>query len=192
MDEELLQEKGERRQQEIQDPDEEVVERCLVGDSGCYKELVEKYHEQIISLIYRLSGDYHQAQDIAQEVFVSAYFSLKKFKKRSKFFTYLYQIALNKCRDYLKNIRRTERSLPEELSADDKAPSPVREVIGTDSIMRIQKALDSLPYEYREAFILRHIENLSYNEMKNILGASVGALKVRIHRAREMLMKLLR
>lgn len=170
----------------VNDADAEIVDRCIKGNAAAFRELVEKYNSQMINLIYRLTGDYHNAEDIAQDTFVSVFAGLKEFQGRAKFSSWLYEIAINKCRDYLRNMRRVE-NIPlggTELSVNDATVN--------DDMKRIQKAVDSLPYEYREAFTLKHIEDLPYSQMQEILNVSIALLKVRVHRAREMLVKLLK
>jgi len=164
------------------DADAEIVNRCLKGDTKAYKELVEKYQKPIMNLIYRLTGDYSNTEDIAQEVFAGAYFGLKDFKKQSSFFSWVYGIAVNKCKDYIK-IRKFRDDQPLEAIENRRTDNAT----DSDNMKRINQALNTLPYEYREAFILKHIEELSYEQMQVILKDSVTALKVRVHRAREML-----
>jgi RNA polymerase sigma-70 factor (ECF subfamily) len=139
------------------------------------------------SIAYRMLGDQDAANDMAQESFISAYTGLRNFQYGSKFSTWLYQILMNKCRDYL-------RSGKNRVSVDDIAelrsdPGDTPEQSTQAHQLRdaVQEALASLPPDYREVIVLKHLEELDYEEISKILGASVTALKVRAHRGREML-----
>ena len=127
------------------------------------------------------------AEDVAQESFIAAYQGLKDFKFGSRFSTWLYTIVMNKCRDHL-------RSKKPGVSIDDIAevrpdfkPSPEEQASSHQTGEIIQDVLNALPPEYREVIILKHVQDLDYTEIAEILGISVGTLKVRAHRGREML-----
>jgi RNA polymerase sigma-70 factor (ECF subfamily) len=128
---------------------------------------------------------------MSQESFISAYASLEKFQYGSKFSSWLYRIVVNKCKDHL----RAERDTVEVDEISDIVPSKERTPEQTVSSRQtgdvIQQALNSLPAEYRDVIVLKHIEELDYREISDILGVSVNALKVRAHRGREMLRELL-
>jgi RNA polymerase sigma-70 factor (ECF subfamily) len=137
-------------------------------------------------------GDADIAKDMAQESFISAYTSLERFEYGSKFSSWLYRIVVNKCKDHL----RAERDTVEIDEISDIVPSKERTPEQTVSSRQtgdvIQQALNSLPDEYRDVIVLKHIEELDYREISDILGVSVNALKVRAHRGREMLRELLK
>jgi RNA polymerase sigma-70 factor (ECF subfamily) len=169
----------------------DLIRRCLEGDTDRFSLLVERYKAMMYSIAYRMLGDQDAANDMAQESFISAYTGLRNFQYGSKFSTWLYQILMNKCRDYL-------RSGKNKVSVDDIAelrtdPGDTPEQSAQAHQLRdaVQKALDGLPPDYREVIVLKHIEELDYDEISKILGASVTALKVRAHRGREMLRKIL-
>jgi RNA polymerase sigma-70 factor (ECF subfamily) len=136
-------------------------------------------------------GDAETANDIAQESFLSAYEGLRHFRFGSKFSSWLTSIVLNKCRDHLRS-RRSTVGVDEiaEIRATGRR-DPEQEAIAGESVDAVQKALNSLPPDYREAVILKHIEELDYQTMSDILGVGIPALKVRTHRGREMLRGLL-
>lgn len=173
------------------DAEAEIVNKCLGGDKTAFRYLVERYHKPVINLIYRLTGDKANAEDVAQEVFIKAFNSLGSFRKQSRFFSWLYEITVNQCKDYLKSKKPGGGSLIENVNYENK-PGPADKAASTDNMKRIQRALNNLPYEYREAFMLKHIEELSYEQMSDVLKESVANLKVRVHRAREMLAEMLK
>ncbi len=168
-----------------------IIKQCLDGDTDQYAVLVDRYKSMAFNIAYRMLGDADAANDMAQESFISAYAALKDFKQGSKFSSWLYRIVVNKCRDYLRSGRET---VPVEEIAELRAGSsmtPEQAVSSRQTGDAIQKALSALPAEYRELIVLKHIEELDYREIADILDVSVGALKVRAHRGREMLKKLL-
>lgn len=170
----------------------DIIQRCLNGDRDAYCIFVERYQAMVYNIACRMLGDEDAARDAAQDSFIAAYGSLKKFKKDSKFSTWLVSILLNKCRDVL---RRRKNSVPiEDMEGTLQNPEPNPE----DVLRRgqrgegLQKALAGLPGEYREALVLKHVQGLDYKEMAALTGVSIGALKVRTYRAREMLRELLK
>jgi RNA polymerase sigma-70 factor (ECF subfamily) len=175
----------------IETEEQKIIQLCLEGDSEQYALLVDKYKAMAYNIAYRIVGDADIAKDMAQESFISAYASLKRFKYGSKFSSWLYRIVVNKCKDHL----RAERDKVDVDEISDIAPSKERTPEQTVSSRQtgdvIQQALNSLPDEYRDVIVLKHIEELGYREISDILGVSVNALKVRAHRGREMLRELL-
>jgi RNA polymerase sigma-70 factor (ECF subfamily) len=175
-----------------QHPDEEaIIRQCLDGDKNAYSVLVDRYKAMAYNVAYRMVGDEDTAKDLAQESFIAAYAGLEGFRFSSKFSSWLYSIVLNKCRDHLRLAKET-------VSTDDIAgvrpasgPSPEQEASAQQGRNILQRALDALPAEYREVLILKHIEELDYQEIAAITGAGIPALKVRAHRGREMLKKIL-
>lgn len=167
--------------------EERVIRQCLGGDRDAFSVLVERYKIMAYTVAYRILGDGDAANDAAQESFIAAYSSLKRFRFGSKFSTWLYSIVVNKCRD---RLRAGKDVVPvddiRELRADP-AGTPEQRAMQGETRSVVQEALAALPAEYREVLVLKHIQGLAYEEMTGILGASVAALKVRAHRGREML-----
>ncbi len=169
----------------------DIIRRCLKGEGDSYAVLVDRYKTMVYNLAYRMLGDEDAAHDMAQESFISAYGALRDFRFDSKFSSWLFRITLNKCRDVL-------RARKEMLSVDDiREITPSREQTPEQAASShqtgdaVQQALGALPDDYREVIVLKHIEELDYREISDILGVGVNALKVRAHRGREMLKKLL-
>lgn len=172
-------------------PDEaEIIARCLRNDREAFGVLVERYSEPILNLAYRMVGDQIEAKDLAQETFLSAWKALPQFRSSARFSTWLYRIAANKCKDRLRARRQTEE--PEdtlganldmaELAVDYGTPE--RELFQKEMGRHLEKALQAIPVLYREAFILKHVEGLSYEEMSEILGVRGETLKMRVYKAR--------
>jgi RNA polymerase sigma-70 factor (ECF subfamily) len=174
-----------------QSDDETMIRRCQAGEKDCYAVLVDRYRKMVFNVAYRMLGDGDSAKDLAQESFIAAYHGIGQFRFGAKFSTWLYSIVLNKCRDHLRQFRDT-------LSTDDIAgthphhgASPEQSTASRENRDMLQHALDALPDEYREVLVLKHIEGLDYREISAISGTGVPALKVRAHRGREMLKKVL-
>lgn len=177
----------------IRTPEEEysIIQHCLDGDAEQFAVLVDRYKAMMYNVAYRMLGDGDAANDMAQAAFISAYVSLRDFKFGSQFSSWLYRIVVNKCRDYLKSGKQTVpvEEMGELIAAREATPEEAASSRQTGDA--IQKALGALPPEYREVIVLKHVEELDYREIADILGVTVNALKVRAHRGREMLRRLL-
>jgi RNA polymerase sigma-70 factor (ECF subfamily) len=175
----------------LQQDEQDIIMRCRAGDGDAYAVLVDRYRSLAYTVACRMLGDAETANDVAQESFLSAYEGLRHFRFGSKFSSWLTSIVLNKCRDLLRSRRPTVDI--EEIAEirETGRRDPEEEASAGESADAVQKALNSLPPDYREAVILKHIEELDYQTMSEILGVSIAALKVRTHRGREMLKGLL-
>ncbi len=175
-----------------QQPDEEaIIRKCLDGDRDSYSALVDRYKTMAYNVAYRMVGDEDIAKDLAQEGFIAAYAGLDGFRFGSKFSSWLYSIILNKCRDHLRLLKDTVSTDDVAAIMPDKGISPEQAASAHQKSDVLQKALKALPPEYREVLILKHIEGLDYQEIAAVTGARIPALKVRAHRGREMLKKIL-
>jgi RNA polymerase sigma-70 factor (ECF subfamily) len=168
-----------------------VIRKCLAGDPDHYAVLVDRYKDMAYNIAFRMLGDADAAKDMAQEGFIAAYNALGDFKFNSRFSSWLYRIVVNKCRDH---FRAGRENIPVDEICDSIAgpgPSPEKAASCRQTGDVVQQALNRLPRDYREVIIMKHIEGLDYQEIADALGVSVSALKVRAHRGREMLRKLL-
>ena len=168
-----------------------IIRKVLAGDADQYALLVDAYKDLAFNIAFRLVGDADAAKDMAQESFIAAYNALDDFKFNAKFSSWLYRIVVNKCRDH---FRATRETVPVDDICDyivwtDHTPEQAASCRQTGDA--VQEALNKLPSDYREVIILKHIEGLDYQEIADTLSVSVSALKVRAHRGREMLKKLL-
>jgi RNA polymerase sigma-70 factor (ECF subfamily) len=174
-----------------------IIARCLAGERAAYAILVERYKGLVHDLVCRMIGDAVEADDIAQDAFVKAYVSLRHFRGESRFSTWLCRIALNRCKDVLRQRGREpwiRTAHDEELhipDADNESDAPGVALERREGEGRLRRALARLPMKYREVLVLRHIEQLDFREVGRLLKISEGAAKVRAFRAREMLRTLL-
>lgn len=169
----------------------EVIQQCLKGNRDRYALLVDRYRDLAFTIAYRMVGDEDIAKDMAQDSFIAAYSGLKDFHRGAKFSTWLVRIVMNKCKDHLRGRRE---SVPVEDISDvmpAREHTPEQAVAARQACDSIQEALNGLPEEYRAVIVLKHIEEMEYGEIADILGISVNALKVRAHRGREMLKQIL-
>ena len=171
--------------------DREVVEKVLAGDKESYRLLVRRYQDMLFRHALRMTGESDVASDLVQASLVKAYSSIAFCRDRDRFGAWLYRILANACKDYLKSRRRRDVSLDDESVQPIAASNPQADVERSETRGQLQKALAQLPDSMREAFVLKHVEGMAYEEIAVIMNTSVPALKMRVHRAREMLKQLL-
>jgi RNA polymerase sigma-70 factor (ECF subfamily) len=168
--------------------DHEIIARVLAGQREAFAVLVERYQDALYRHALGMTGSPDVAEDILQMSFIKAYQHLAEV--RGRFDAWVFRIVANGCKDWLKNIRRTHLSY-EEDDQPTRYPNPEEELDRSELRSDLDRALQSLPASLREAFIMKHVEGRSYEEMAELLGTTVGALKMRVHRAREALQALL-
>ena len=180
--------------------DLKIIESCLLGNTQMFSRLIDNYKNMVYNLAYRMSNNFQEAEDISQETFLRAFQSLTRFNPSYKFSTWLYQITLNIIRDKFKRKEIDEVSLDTPIETDDSefylqpvdlTNNPEQIITRQEDARAIQKAILSLPLKYREVIVLRHLQDLSYIEITNILKLPTGTVKVRLYRAREQLRKIL-
>lgn len=163
---------------------------CLNGEKQAYGVLVERYQQTVFNVVYRLMGNYAMCEEVCQEAFVNAYEKLAQFSGRSKFSTWLCQIALNRTRDVMR--RRSARDIHDHLDdygevlAAAETENPQRQVEDRQTQHRVRQLLARLPPQYRELLVLKHIEGYSNEDIARILGITVENAKIRAFRARKM------
>lgn len=186
------------------DPDAILVEECLRGDDSAFDEIVNRYKDRIFNVVYRFLGNYEDAQDVAQEVFVRAYQGMRGYKGRAKVYTWLHSIAGNLARNKLRDGQRKGRNKGTSLQAlEESAPGVARQIGAAgpnpEYVARahemeeiLQECLDTLPEQYRMAFVLRTFDQLSYEEIASAMGCPAGTVKSRLSQARLLLQRELR
>jgi RNA polymerase sigma-70 factor (ECF subfamily) len=182
------------------DEDLEYVVLCQRGDAEAFDVLVERHQKKMLNIAYRMTGDYDEACDVTQEAFLSAYKSIKKFKAEAKFSTWLYRIVVNYSKNRWKQLQSIAKR--ELVSTDDSGEIEIEEALCQASAndtnpgaqmekrereAQVQKCINSLDEEYREVLVLRDIQGLSYEEIKDILKIPEGTVKSRLSRARNTL-----
>ena len=175
--------------------DNVLIDRFLAGDAKAFNVLVEKYKRKIYLTAYRLLGNHEDARDITQEVIIKMYNDLKNFRRESSIYTWLYRITTNLSLNELK--RRKIRNFfdfdeVEEWLFKDEKQSPELSYRENELSNKIQEAINKLPEKQRIVFTLRYYDGLSYEEISEILGTSVGALKANYFHAVNKLQKELK
>lgn len=177
------------------------IKQVIKGDQDAFGEIVELYKNSIYQLCYRMLGNRHEAEDMAQEAFVRAYVNINSFNQNLKFSTWLFRIATNLCIDRIRK-KKPDYYLDAEVSGTEgltmysqipsKTPLPETELESLELHETIQKEILKLPEKYRSPIVLKYIEDLSLNEISEILDLPLGTVKTRIHRGRESLRQQLR
>ncbi len=180
-------------------PDEALVTQALGGDRRAFESLVRRHQRALVNHLFRLTGQSEEAIDLAQEVFIKIYLSLDTFDAKYRFTTWLYRIASNCAIDYLR--KRQPRTCPladgaanesgpgEREPAALNRPGPLEAARLRELEARLERAIQSLPLEYRHLILLRHRQHCRYDEIVRITGLPMGTVKNRIFRAREILKK---
>jgi RNA polymerase sigma-70 factor, ECF subfamily len=170
-------------------PDRDLVRAVNGGDSEAFAYLVHRYRSTYTRFAVRMLGNREDAEDVLQLAFVRAFRALHRCEDPERFAAWLYQIVVNECRTYLsRRTRRERRFLPDAEAADPATDHPWAALGEQDEILQ---AVAQLSIEQREAFLLKHVEELSYEEMNELTGVGESALKMRVKRACERLRELL-
>jgi len=172
--------------------DGELVTSALAGREACFEELVRRYQRPIAAYVYRMVGNYDAALDLTQEVFIKVYNSLSRYRSEFKFSTWIYKIAHNAAIDHLRRHAVREQTLatgPEgerrEISIESRRLTPEQESERKERRSEIEAVVQLLPTAYRELIVLRHSQDLSYDEIAEVTGLPLGTVKNRLFRARE-------
>ncbi len=180
-------------------PDGELIEKFTSGDVGAFEALVMRYQKPVVNFIYRMIGDFEEAEDLAQEAFINVYRSAHTYEGRSSFSTWLFKIASNLCYDSLRSsshwdfihLDAEDGKVRERLLGGNATPSPQRLAENSELARFIEAAIGRLPVQNRQAIVLREYYGFSYREIAEIAGCSEGAVRSRIHDARRQLRKRL-
>lgn len=174
--------------------DSDLVATAARGADGCFEELVRRYQRPISAYVYRMVGNYESALDLTQEIFIKVYSSLRRYRAEFKFSTWIYKIAHNSAIDHLRRNATREQSLlighegeQFELPLECGRLSPEQESERKERRGEIESVVRALPASYRELVILRHSQDLSYEEIVDVTGLPLGTVKNRLFRAREMM-----
>lgn len=169
-----------------------VVERVVGGDVQAFRILVDRYQPACARYALRMLGERSDAEDVVQETFLRAYRSLDGYRDDGRFRAWLFRILVNQCRSHASRRHRLDRNHDAALRARLAGPGARGGAVRprADAILlacSIDQALQALPPAHREAFLLKHVEEMSYDEMSKLTGAGASALKMRVLRAREAL-----
>ena len=176
--------------------DGELVQSALAGRESGFEELVRRYQRPIAAYVYRMVGDYDAALDLTQDVFIKVYASLSRYRSEYKFSTWIYKIAHNAAIDHLRRSATREQAVTHdddrtETRIESGRLTPEQESERNERRSEIEEVVRVLPPAYRELIVLRHSNDLSYDEIAEITGLPLGTVKNRLFRAREAMRDLL-
>jgi RNA polymerase sigma factor (sigma-70 family) len=179
--------------------DSELIRSALSGEQSAFAKLLEKYRRQVYTLTMRMLGQAQDAEDAAQDAFIRAFQSLESCDPSRPFLRWIYRIAYNLCVDRYRRRRHVTVSLDEPIGEDefrrelvDGTPGPDELLAMKEEQRRLNELLSALPPRYRAVVVLRHQDDLSYEEIADILNLPLGTVKARMHRAHNLLRKMLK
>ena len=186
------------RQNPSPEDDNGLVRAFQAGNRSAFDRLVLHHQDRVFTTCYRILGNYEDADETAQETFVKAFRSLKRFRMESAFSTWLFRIAVNTCKNRLKSaeFRNRKRRVSTHPSENPGGEVPGKELRdqnpGPDDLLEkkqkarlVQRAVEALPHDQRAVIVLRDIQGFSYEEISNITGDPLGTVKSKISRARQ-------
>jgi RNA polymerase sigma-70 factor (ECF subfamily) len=184
--------------------DVRLLEECREGNTTAFDELVRRYQDRLYNVVYRFLGNREDALDVMQEAFVRAYRGIREFRGAASVYTWLYAIAANLARNALRDSTRKGRNRGTSLEAiESEMPGAASGMAVTSDTPRtlasgrelealLQQCLEEIPDHCRLTFVLRTFEDLSYEEISEIMGCPVGTVKSRLNQARKMLAQRLK
>ena len=168
--------------------DEELVARSIGGDPDSFNELIHRWERPIYALAYRQLRREEEARDVCQETFLRAYRALPGFRGQAKFSSWLYRIALNLCRDWMRRERRTPVvQAPEnvdlmELAAEREPSESIEDRVARNDLSRaVERAMTLLPEEQRTAIVLKEYHGLTFQEIADLVGCPLSTVKTRLY-----------
>jgi RNA polymerase sigma-70 factor (ECF subfamily) len=183
--------------------DAAVVAQVLAGDQESFRVLVKQHSGAVFRLAFRMTGNEHDAEDIVQETFLRAYRALHKFESRANFGTWLHRVAINCALDHLRRVKRREEEMPEQSiplgeesdsldSVPSAGPTPERLLLSVELKKKLEAAMAALSHRERAAFVLRHFDGCTIEEIANALGLRGNTAKNTVFRAVQKLRETLR
>ena len=183
----------------MEQTDAALVKQTLCGNTAAYNHLVQRYQRPVYNLAYRMLGNAEDAGDLVQDTFLRAYGALGSFRQDASFLTWLYKIASNLCIDALRSRKsKSALSLDVELEEGREPRAEGRDCAPEENAVRdsvqevVQKAVLNLPEKYRLVVVMRHLQDMSVEDIARVLDMPTGTVKTHLFRAREMLRGRLR
>jgi len=177
--------------------DGELIAKAIRGREDGFEELVRRYQRPITGYVYRMLNNYDASLDVTQEVFIKVYNSLERYSSEYKFSTWLYRIAHNAAIDYMRRNSVSQQSIEAEnadgsyqLQIESPKPTPEQDREQSEWRTEIEAVVKCLPTVYRELILLRHTQDLSYDEIAEVTNLPLGTVKNRLFRAREMMREM--
>lgn len=187
---------GRSRDDPVKEEDRELITRALKGDEAAYRTLLEKYERPVFNICLRMVRNREEAQDLAQDAFSKVFSMLDRYNPTYAFSNWLFKITSNLCIDSIRKRRIDTLPMDEPIHSDkgdferqyeSRTDNPSQAFDKSEKMQKLAEAIANLPEHYRIMIVLRHQEDLSYEEIAQSLEVPLGTVKARIHRAREML-----
>ena len=175
----------------MNDQEHNLIQAARNGDQAAFGELVQQYQKRVFALAVRMCPTPELAEEAAQEAFLAAWQGLPFFRGDSAFATWLYRLTSNACVDLLRKENRHQDDETVSAEVPDPAPTPEKAVEQKELRRQIEAGLQTLSPEHREVLILREIQQLSYDEIADVLSLDLGTVKSRINRGRRQLREFL-
>jgi RNA polymerase sigma-70 factor (ECF subfamily) len=172
-------------------PDAQLIAQILGGDVDSFRVLVHRHRDTCTRFAVRMLGSHADADDVLQSAFMRAYRGLSTCRDRERFGGWLYRIVVNECRTFATRQRQRDLRFVNDAEVIERAEAKRDDASGEEMSEQIELALAKLPVEQREAFLLKYVEEMSYEDMSAATGVSVPALKMRVKRASDALRRLL-
>jgi RNA polymerase sigma factor (sigma-70 family) len=181
--------------------DSRLIKSALKGEQTAYRAMMKKYHDQVYNLLYRMIHEKSEVEDLTQEAFIKAFQSLHNFNEEFAFSTWLYKIATNNCIDYIRKKKLATFSIDKPIESKDSEYTfeipdstyePDKSLIARQRSKVLEDAINSLPEKYRAVILMRHTEDMDYQEIADQLKLPLGTVKAHIFRAREILYRKLK
>lgn len=181
--------------------DSRNIRAAIKGNQVAYRAIMAKYHDQVYNLLYRMIHQKDEVKDLTQEAFIKAFQSLQNFNEEFAFSTWLFKIATNNCIDFIRKRKLQTFSIDKPIESKDGEYSyeipdttfePDKELIEGQRTRLLEDAISALPEKYRQVILMRHTEDMDYQDIADKLHLPLGTVKAHIFRAREILNKSLR
>ena len=169
----------------------DLVAACLNGQNGAFDVIVERHRRAVYQLCYRFVGNHEDASDLSQEVFLRAYRGLRNFRGGSALGTWLHRIGVNVCLNRVSVKKPQSEPIEAQQHVDTRTESPSEQLMSAERAARVRAAIAKLPRKQRAVLILRMYQEMSHQEIAEVVGSSVGAVKANVFHALQNLKKLL-
>jgi len=176
---------------------EALIQRCLRGDQAAWEAIVRQHWRKVFNVAYKFVGKHHEAEDLAQDIFLKVFKSLDTFDRRANFQTWLISVSRNLCIDHYRSVRKERETIDRDVDANQLSPvsyeiGPFAALEQHDRVTLLREAMAALPEVLRTAVLMRDIQELSYQEIADRLHLPEGTVKSRINRGRTELARQVR
>ena len=175
----------------VKSDDLRLIDATLAGNNEAFGELVERYQDRLYGTLVHMLGSMHDARDVAQEAFLSAFEKLGTFRREASFYSWLFRIAYNAAVTSRRKMQRHSGSLDQKIENTGDEPidsnretDPGHQLDTAENVQQVRTALNQLTEEYRDVIVLKEIEGMRYEEIATVLNCPIGTVRSRIHRAR--------